>query len=244
VEDASDVLRRLINPPQVALADDVMVVTTDAPDTEYEPMDAKRVIYEALTHRSDLIRRKTELESLGIELSVARNELLPTLDLTVFYRTKGAGRSLDTSFDRYSSFLFDDYGATIEFEVPLERRVAKGSVAKARLERQQALAELKDAEEGVVAEVRQQLRRVEAKHEQIERYRRAYDLADERLLQENEKLLLGTATTLDVLEAQDELTSAERDELQAMVDYCNALVALRRATGVLLDEYVVELIEP
>jgi len=244
VEDASDALRRLINPPEVALADDVTVRPTDEPGADYEPLDTKRVIYQALTNRPDLIAQRKELENLGIELKVARNELLPTLDLTVFYRTKGAGRSLDTSFDRYSSFLFDDYGGTIEFSVPLERRTAKGSVTRARLELQRSLVQLKNAEEGVVAEVRRQLRRVTTKHEQIGRYLRAYELAGERLKQENEKLLLGTATTLDVLEAQRELTNAERDKLRATVDFNIAFVELRRATGELLDDYLVELVEP
>ena len=244
VEDASDALRRLINPPDLALAEDVTVRPTDEPGADYEPLDTKRVIYQALTNRPDLIAQRRELESLGIQLTVARNDLLPTLDLTVFYRTKGAGRSLDTSFDRYSSFLFDDFGGTIEFSVPLERRTAKGSVTRARLELQQSLVQLKNAEDGVVAEVRRQLRRVETKYEQIDRYRRAYELAGERLEQENEKLLLGTATTLDVLEAQRELTNAERDELRVTVDFNIAFVELRRATGLLLDDYLVELVEP
>lgn len=244
VRDAEDTLRRLINPPEVDLTEDVPVVPTDRPLTQYQPPDTKWAIYQALTHRPDLLARKAELENLGIELTVARNELLPTLDLTVFYRTKGAGRSLDSSFDRYSSFLFDDYGATVEFSVPLERRAAKGAVTRARLQRLQALFELKNAEEAVVAEVRRQLRRARTRFDQIGRFRRARELALRRLEAENAKLLLGTATTLDVLEAQRELTNAERDELRATVDFNIALVQLRRAMGTLLDDYGVQFSEP
>ncbi len=244
VNDAGDALRRLINTPQVDLADDVNVLPTDEPRSDYQPLDLKWVIYQALTHRPDLIARKTELENLGIQLVVARNQLLPTLDLTVFYRTKGAGRSLDTSFDRYSSLIFDDYGGTIEFSVPLEQRSARGSVTRARLQRQQALFELKNSEDAIVVEVRRQLRRVETKYEQIGRFRRARQLALDRLDDENDKLLLGTATTLDVLEAQRELTNAERDELRATVDFNIALVELRRAMGALLQDYQVQFAEP
>jgi len=244
VKDAGDALRRLINTPQVDLADDVNVLPTDEPRSDYQPLDLKWVIYQALTHRPDLIARKTELENLGIQLLVARNQLLPTLDLTIFYRTKGAGRSLDTSFDRYSSLIFDDYGGTIEFSVPLEQRSARGSVTSARLQRQQALFELKNSEDAIVVEVRRQLRRVETKYEQIGRFRRARQLALDRLDDENDKLLLGTATTLDVLEAQRELTSAERDELRATVDFNIALVELRRAMGALLQDYQVQFAEP
>ena len=244
VDDAGDALRRLIQSPESDLAEDLAVLPTDAPRREYEPVDIKWAIYQALTQRPDLIAQKTELENVGVELVVAQNELLPTLDLTLFYRSKGAGRSLDTSFDRYSSFLFDDFGASIDFSVPLEQRAAKGSVTQARLKLQQALYELKKSEDAVVVGVRQQLRRVASKHEQIERFRHARDLAGKRLEAENEKLLLGTATTLDVLEAQRELTTAERDELRAAVDFNTALVDLRRAMGALLEDYQVEFREP
>ena len=244
VKDAGDALRRLINPPEVDLADDVNVLPVEEPRSDYQPLDLKWVIYQALTHRPDLIAQKIELESRGIQLVVARNELLPTLDLTIYYRSKGAGRSLDTSFDRYSSFIFDDYGGAIELSLPLEQRSARGSVTKARLERQQALFELKNSEDGIVVEVRRQLRRVETKYEQIGRFRRARQLALDRLDDENDKLLLGTATTLDVLEAQRELTNAERDELRATVDFNIASVELRRAMGILLQDYQVQLAEP
>ena len=244
VRDAEDALRQLINPPEVELAEDVAVVPTDQPRTDYEPVDTKWAIYQALLHRPDFIARKADLENLGIELAVARNQLLPTLDLTVFYRTKGAGRSLDTSFDRYSSFLFDDFGGTVEFSVPLERRAARGAVTRVRLQRLQALFELKNAEDAIVVEVRRQLRRVRTRYQQIERFRRARQLARERLDAENAKLLLGTATTLDVLEAQRQLTGAERDELRATVDFNMALVELRRAMGTVLEDYGVQFAEP
>jgi outer membrane protein TolC len=244
VRDAQDALRRLINPPSVDLADDADVLPTDKPRTDYEPLDLKRVIYQALIHRPDLISRKTTLQNLGINVVVAQNQLLPTLDLTVFYRTKGAGRSLASTTDSLSSFLFDDYGTTVAFSLPLEQRTAKGSVAKARLQVQQALLELKNTEEGVVLQVRQQLRRVQTKYEQIGRFRRARELAGERLQAENEKLIHGTATTLDVLQGQGELASAERDELRSAVDFNIALVELRRAMGTLLEDYQLQVVEP
>ncbi|MCK4300992.1 MAG: TolC family protein, partial [Planctomycetes bacterium] len=239
VHDAEDTLRRLMNPPDSELTDDLTVVPVDGPPKDYQPVDGKRAICQALTNRPDFIAQKTDVENLGIDLVLSRNELLPTLDLTLFYRSKGAGRSLDTSFDRYSSLLFDDFGATIEFSVPLEQRTAKGAVTEARLALQQALLELKDSEDAIVVEVRRQLRRVRAKHELITRFHWAWELAGKRLNAEDEKLLLGTATTLDVLEAQRELTSAGRDELRASVDFNIALVDLRRATGSLLTDYQV-----
>ena len=244
VQDAEDALRRLMNPPSVDLADDAQVLATDAPRTDYRPLDLKRVLYQALTHRPDLISRKTTLQNLGINVVVAQNELLPTLDLTVFYRTKGAGRSFDSSYDRFSSFLFDDYGTAVEFSLPLEQRAAKGSVARARLELQQALVQLKNAEEGVVLQVRQQLRRVQTKYDQIGRFRRARELAAERLQAENDKLIHGTATTLDVLQGQGELASAERDELRSAVDFNISLVELRRAMGTLLEDYQLQVAQP
>jgi outer membrane protein TolC len=244
VRDAEDALRRLMNPPSVDLADDAEVLPTDKPRTDYEPLDLKRVIYQALTHRPDLISRKTTLQNLGINVVVAQNALLPTLDLTVFYRTMGTGRSLASSSDSLSSLVFDDVGGTVEFSVPLEQRTAKGSVARARLQLQQALVQLKNTEESVVLQVRQQLRRVETKYEQIGRFRRARELALERLQAENEKLIHGTATTLDVLQGQGVLASAERDELRSSVDFNIALVELRRAMGTLLEDYQLQVVEP
>jgi len=244
VHDAEDVLRRLINPPKDDLAADVVVVPSDEPSTEYEEVDMKWAIYQALTHRPDLMSEKTELENAGIDLVVAENDLLPTLDLTLFYRSKGAGRSFDTSFDRITSVTFDDFGGIIDFSFPLENRTAKGTVTRARLELQQALYALKNTEDAIITDVRRQLRRVETKYGQIERFRRARELAAQRLDAENEKLILGTSTTLDVLEAQRELTNAERDELRALTDFNTALVELRRAMGTLVQDYAIQFAEP
>jgi outer membrane protein TolC len=92
--------------------------------------------------------------------------------------------------------------------------------------------------------VRQQLRRVQTKYDQIGRFRRARELAAERLQAENDKLIHGTATTLDVLQGQGELASAERDELRSAVDFNIALVELRRAMGTLLEDYQLQVVEP
>ena len=60
-------------------------------------------------------------------------------------------------------------------------------------------------------------------------------LARERLRAEEKKLSVGKSTSFDVLEAQEDLAIAERNEVRSIVDYRISLVRLELAKGTLLD---------
>ena len=73
----------------------------------------------------------------------------------------------------------------------------------------------------------------------IQTTRLARELAEDNLRDQQKRLDVGMATTKDILDFQDQLTTARGNEVQAATDYNVSLAELARAQGTILDEYSV-----
>jgi len=89
-------------------------------------------------------------------------------------------------------------------------------------------------ENDIITEVKAAVREVETNLRRIDTNRQARELAEERLSAEEKRFELGLGRSLDVLEAQKDVTSAESAELRAIIDYNVSLVDLAKAQGTLL----------
>ena len=67
----------------------------------------------------------------------------------------------------------------------------------------------------------------------------ATELAEQNLSDQQRRLDVGIATTKDILDFQDQLTTARGNEVQAQTDYNVSLAELARSQGTLLDQYSV-----
>jgi outer membrane protein TolC len=100
----------------------------------------------------------------------------------------------------------------------------------------QALLNLKNQERQVVLEIRNAVRSVDTTYRQVQAFRVARELAEKKLAAEEERLRVGLSTNYLVLQYQRDLTIARTSELQAIINYNNAQVALDRSTGTILEK--------
>jgi outer membrane protein TolC len=247
VDAAVDRLRRLLRGSAEDVPDDQTIVPLDSPSGPHGPVDEKRAIYIALMRRSDFLAAKERAKADDTRLVVAKNQLLPLLDLGLSFNVNGLGGNLASSLgskhhsplNEVGIFHSDYYDATvaINLEWPVGDRLASSQYTRARLGKLSHLLQLKDMEEQVILEVREAIRAVVTSAERIGSTATARDLAAERLAAEQARYQAGAGRSLDVLEAQDQLDRAEGEALRARIDYHMALVALSERQGTLAEEF-------
>jgi outer membrane protein TolC len=261
LKQLEDELRRTIGAdldPQIR-ALDVDLVESAEPSGALMTMDSQQAVEMALKTRPELEALRLQLANEDTSVQVAHNGLQPDLNLTGFYNSAGrGGNRIDTSvtppvvtsrgglgdaFDQLGSWDFPSYGFTLSLRLPIKNRVAEADLGIAMIARRRSLLTQRQREQAISLEARNAVHQLEQAKLSMAASRIALDLARKNLEAEQRKYELGATTIFFVLDAQQQLTQAERDLLAAQVGYQRAATAVDRATGSLLDRHKVEIKE-
>ena len=205
---------------RVVPVDEMPAVDTHRPDLEGS-------LATAFANRTDYLSAQMSSEIAQMDLERVRNDQLWDLRLSAnVSRGEGDG---------------SDYGAALGLNVPLGEGTsreltlmrAKHGVRDAEL----ALVELR---ESIRSDVRQAVHDVEVGLRRIGLARRARELGEEQLEVERAKLTQGLTSAYQLTAVEDGLVRAQNGELDAVVSYFNARVALDRALGTTLERWGVE----
>ncbi|MBH0210191.1 MAG: TolC family protein, partial [Nitrospira sp.] len=241
IRDQEDQLRRLLNPGEEDLRQDVRLTPVDPPVTVLEPLSLQEAIDTAIEQRPEITQAKKNVETGELNKQFARNQLLPTLSLQGTIGLAGLGGDYGESFTRNFSGDFYNYGAGLVLSYPLGNRAAISSYSKRKLEAQNAEVALANVRQQIIVGIREAVRRVQTDFKRIETTRSARIMAEKQLQAEQERLKVGLSTTRFVLEFQRDLATAQGNELRAIVDYNKSLSNLSRHKATTLDRYHLEL---
>jgi outer membrane protein TolC len=241
IRDQEDQLRRLLNPGEEDLRQDVRLTPTDPPVTVLEPLSLQEAIDTAIDQRPEIIQAKKNVESGELNKQFARNQLLPTLSFQGTAGLAGLGKDYGDSFSKNFSGDFYNYGAGLVLSYPLGNRSAASTYNKRQLEARNAETALASVRQQIIVGVREAVRRVQTDFKRIETTRSARIMAEKQLQAEQERLKVGLSTTRFVLDFQRDLATAQGNELRATVDYNKSLSNLARHKATTLDRYHVEL---
>lgn len=217
--------------------------------------DLDAALAQALENRPELAAARKQVEDAEIQLSFAQNQRLPALDLTGSFQVQGLSgdakapedllfaptttpRDLGSSSDVFDDFFTQDgaqswhVGANVS--IPLGNTTARAVEAERRIELRRARATLKRVEQTVMLEVRGAIRGLRSAREALEAAERRRIAQEETLRAEQEKLRLADSTPFDVLDIEEDLAEAERQEILALQSYRNAITALERGQATLL----------
>ena len=216
----------------------------------------------ALKNRPEIHQELLALESLKLNVRVARNQTLPRLDLQATYGWSGLGGDLtivdrDTGqvIQRISGGLndavtqltnrdFPNWTLGVTLGIPLGNNAAKAKLAEQRFQLQQELVRLQSLKQQIIRQVRVAVRAVKDGAANIDAAKASREAAERNLEAEETKFSNGLSTNYQILQIQDDLARAELTELQARVTYRKAVVGLRVATGALLDDEHVAIVDP
>ena len=241
IHDQEDQLRRLLNPGEDELRQDVHLTPADLPMTLLEPISLQEAIDTAMEQRPEIAQAKKNVESGELNRQFARNQLLPNLSFQGTMGLAGLGRDYGDSFSRNFSGDFYNYGAGLVLSYPLGNRSAINTYNKRKLEAENAAVTLASLRQQIIVGVREAVRRVQTDFKRIETTRSARIMAEKQLQAEQERLKVGLSTTRFVLEFQRDLATAQGNELRAIVDYNKSLSNLARHKATTLDRYHLEL---
>jgi len=241
IRDQEDQLRRLLNPGEEDLRQDVRLTPIDIPVTVLEPLSLQEAIDTAIDQRPEIVQAKKNVDSGELNKQFARNQLLPTLSFQGTMGMAGLGKDYGDSFSKNFSGDFYNYGAGLVLSYPLGNRSAVSTYNKRQLEARNAEITLASVRQQIIVGVREAVRRVQTDFKRIETTRSARIMAEKQLQAEQERLKVGLSTTRFVLDFQRDLATAQGNELRATVDYNKSLSNLARHKAATLDRYNLEL---
>jgi outer membrane protein len=190
----------------------------------------------ALRNRPDLAAARLRRDAAGHTLRGARAELRPRLDLVARLGYTGIG--LGSQADRLlTPFGSDHQGAQLQvgvsYDLPLGNHAARGQLERASAAdaRSAVVAgELERSADLAIATAGQTLRRTAESARLSEQAVRLFGAAVEG---EMMKFQMGTATLFEVIQAEDNRTSARLSWIEAQRRYALALAQLRFQAGTL-----------
>ena len=245
---AEIVLKRLI----VNGTDDPLwrskITPVDRPEFRSSPIDVEAATLMALTNRTDLAQARKTVENNDWTMKYMRNQTLPALDLSAQYGSVGLGgrqairtgsgvTSVITDYvpggysDAWRTLMGQDYpnwNFLVSLSVPIGQSAADANYARARIQKNQATAEVKALELQVAAEVANAALQVDSSLTRYDAAVAARELSQQRLGAENSRFDVGLSTNFFVVQAQRDLATAQNIELRALLDYRKALVDFER----------------
>jgi outer membrane protein len=241
IRDQEDQLRRLLNPAEEDLRQDLRLTPLDQPVVTLEPISLQEAIDTAIEQRPEIVQAKKNMESSDLNTQFAKNQLLPTLSFQGTMGLAGLGKDYGDSLNRNLSGDYYNYGAGLVLSYPLGNRSAWSTYSKRQLEAKNAEASLVSVRQQIIVGVREAVRRVQTDFKRIETTRSARIMAEKQLQAEQERLKVGLSTTRFVLDFQRDLATAQGNELRATVDYNKSLSNFARHKATTLDRYNLQL---
>ena len=239
VRDLSDQLKRFMNDPEFPVTGNVLLLPADEPLPEEVQFNEHDQIDTAMENRVELGQQQLRVDNAGVAADVAKNNLLPQLNLVGSVGFKGLGGNWTESVQEQWDFNAIDYTIGVQLEIPIGNRAARAIWKRAQLQRLQAIDQYRSLVDEVSFNVRTALRQVQTTWDEIYGTRRATLASADALaaIEEREKADAAGLTPEFVnrkLDLQAELAQNASREAEAMSNYMIAISDLERAKGTLL----------
>ena len=212
-------------------------VATDIEDAvESITLDQDKLTELAFANNPEYLQSLKQLQIAKFNLSLAENEKRWDLDLQVSY---GLTTRRDINNDQ------TDVRAGVRMSREFGNLSLEQSVERSQVNLERANNSLDEARESLKIELNNRIRDVKFNSQQIELALDARKLSEQQLENEQEKLRLGVrgVRLIDVLRFENDLVQAKNRELNAMIDYLNALTRLEQTLGITLDRWNIKINE-
>ncbi|HTS61186.1 MAG TPA: TolC family protein [Candidatus Acidoferrales bacterium] len=256
-----DALRRQIGAdldPKIRKMPLVLTEAADMPDSA--PLDTEAEVDKALNMRPDL---KSAVQSLDVDdlaIRSAKNNLLPNLALTGLYQTQGRGgvfyqrtnvfdpngapSTIITSvpggftdaLDQMFAFGYPVYSFGVNLTLPIKSHQASADMADAVVQKKRDALTVRTTQQQIRLDILNAVTNLEGSKEQLKLARIARDLAQKNYEAEKKKYELGTEQNQFVLQAQNDLVTAESNVVINLINVRRSVLTVLTKTGELLDE--------
>lgn len=236
-----------MNDPNLPVRQTWEIIPTDEPTMRPYPANHNQAFQVALQSRPELISQELTIDTAGLAVGVAKNRLLPRLDLVARQELNAPGMELDSAWQSQTNYDTVNYLLGLSFEVPLGNRAARAELQKAKLQELQETLRLNDYKEQVILDVSISLQSLQSAYEETgARLTAAQAEACELiayLTQEEASARIDIGFLDRKLFAQERLAQFQSVLAQAILKYNVAIADIHRAQGTLLQYNNINLAE-
>jgi outer membrane protein TolC len=197
------------------------------PEGGFEPVEV--LVRRALDSRLELAEARDLVDDARRAASLAKQNLLPQLDLNLGVTRLGYGSSLGNAWrasdTQVNVFLSTSY--------PVPQATARATSAVAQLGLDQRQRSVREREFAVEQEVRQALRDLEQIRQSVLLQQKAVDVAEQQRRLAVLRYERGLGSNFDVVDAESSLVTARSALVQLLASYAVARLDLKRSTGTL-----------
>ncbi len=238
VRDLSDQLKRLMNDPSMPITGNALILPATPPVEQMVRFDLKDQIDTAMNFRFELGQQQLRVDSAQVAQEVAKNNLLPQLNLIGSITVSGLDNTLTTAVATQMDFDNISYTLGIQFEIPIGNRAARATWQRAILQRQQAAWQYQALIEQISLEVKVAMREVDTTWDEISARRQSRFAQEDSLRAIEQREVAGeplTPTFVQLkLDTQERVATARSQEVEAISNYNFALAKLEQTKGTLL----------
>jgi len=204
-----------------------------------DEFDVDEVLARARTANRKLASLKLEKKSADVDVEIADDQTKPQVDLTGSFGLVGIG---DTAGDSIAGVgNHDGYQGQIGLSVSWEiSGAAKKGRDAAEAKRRRLDIDEADAARQIETQTVLAVKQVAAARKRVEMSKKAEHVADENVRAEKAQFIAGRTTNANVMQRQGELITARLAIGRAQADYHIAVAQLQYLSGVLLDQYGVD----
>lgn len=244
VRNAEDRLRALVNDPSLD-SEFIELIPMDAPGYAEFPVSMQESLSMAIQHRPEVNQALKQIKAACLRVNMSKNELMPVLNLVTEAYVSGLrpdsdiGQAWGDQFTRGAP----SYSIGLQFEVPINNRAARARHTRRRLELRQVQNQYETTVQTLKLETRVAVREVETSFDEIDTKSAALQATNAKTNYILRRWQLmpgegrtGSAVLEDLLAAQSQLARSESEYLNSVVTYNLALMNLKRATGMLLQQ--------
>jgi outer membrane protein TolC len=256
VKRNEDILKNLINLGSDVQSRTSKIIPADQPAFKPVRISLEEALQKAMSQRPELEAQASDIATQKINVTFAKSQLLPVLDLKLSKTSPGisgtqflyqngdalsgiligqlTGSSAKALQDAVK-FLYNNWSIGLTLSIPFGDVFGRAQYASAKMAFDQAQARLKAQEQQIYLDVSDAVLSLETSAKSVEAYRISRELAEKRLAAEMRKLNIGLTTNYFVLQYQEALSAARSMEVRALADYNISLARISKATGSTLE---------
>jgi len=140
------------------------------------------------------------------------------------------------SLSQMFGFGYPVYAFGLTLRLPIRNRSSAADMADAVVSKRRDMLTVRNTQQQIRLDILQAVSQVESSKASVKLAQVALDFSQKRLDAEQKKYDLGTSTIYFVLQAQQDLVTAQNTLVQNSVQYRRNLLNLSRKQGTLLDE--------
>ncbi|GIW98094.1 MAG: transporter [Pirellulaceae bacterium] len=231
-----------------------LIRPADEPSTAKVYFDWYEVQAEALTRNTEVRRQRWAIKQREMELISAKNQILPQLDVTAFYRWLGVGDQLaaadrnginfpnpgSRALEELTGGDYQELGARLELTPQaIGKRRALANIQNARLQIKKSQEELREKEMALMQEISTAWRNMESAYIAMQDYLDQWQANEDEIKIYNDKISSNVGELSQLLDlllrAEERRSRAQLAYYQAVAEYNKSLVNIHYLKGTLLE---------